>query len=69
MSWFDGLIPDCCMACFREVEDKWEMKETALCDDSCDYFLELFPIIKDGRINREKWELLEMAKEEPEWHR
>ena len=34
MSWFDGLIPDCCMACFREVEDKWEMKKQPGCGAS-----------------------------------
>lgn len=69
MSWFDGKIPESCRNCYRFEKGKWVYCEDAECDDSCDFFLALFPLIKeDGKIDEEKMDLLFTVTEEPEWH-
>lgn len=69
MSWFDGIIPESCRDCYRFVKGKWQYREDAECDDSCDFFLAMFPLIKEnGKIDEEKMDLLFTATEEPEWH-
>ena len=46
MSYFDGIIPKACAACFSWDGQKWVQADPGLCD-ACDYMLEMFPLL-DG---------------------
>ncbi len=68
MSWFDGYIPEACLGCFYQENGQWKEREDIECDDSCECYLCMFPVItEEGKLDREKLELLECAQEEPHW--
>ncbi len=69
MSWFDGYIPEKCLLCFQKKAGVWEMREDMHCDDRCDYFLSMFPVIWGEEIDKEKMERLERNPSAPLWHR
>ncbi len=69
MSWFDGQIPLECRACFHFHNGKWSFIENTLCDDRCDDYLAMFPLIKeDGSIDPKTLDLLNTATSDPIWH-
>lgn len=66
MSYFDGIIPKTCTACFSWDGQKWVQTDPGLCDE-CDYMLEMFPLLDgDQELQRKKWDLLTIL-DPPEW--
>ncbi|MDE7243340.1 MAG: hypothetical protein K2O18_05090 [Oscillospiraceae bacterium] len=66
MSYFDGIIPEICAACFHWQAGKWEIIDSGMCGE-CAYTLEMFPVLeKNGGINKERYQLLEVI-QEPDW--
>lgn len=66
MSYFDGIIPNPCAACFSWDGQKWVQTDPGLCDE-CDYMLEMFPLLNgDQDSQRKKWDLLTIL-DTPEW--
>ncbi len=69
MSWFDGYIPEECRDCFYQEGGVWKERENIECDDSCEFYLNMIPVItEDGKLDREKMELLECSTGNPVWH-
>lgn len=68
MSWFDGVIPEVCMNCFVQTDSGWRIKPEVECDDGCDYFLAMFPVVSErGRLLADKMEILHLTTGEPKW--
>ncbi len=66
MSYFDGIIPKSCAACFFWDGRQWIQEDPGLCDE-CDHMLEMFPLLDGDRESRQKkWDLLTML-DPPQW--
>ncbi len=69
MSWFDGKIPQGCRDCFHIDQGKWLFYDDLCCDDRCDFYLAMFPILtEDGQIDQEKMDIINAAITDPVWH-
>ena len=51
MSYFDGIIPKSCAACFSWDGRQWIQEDPGLCDE-CDHMLEMFPLLDGDRESR-----------------
>ncbi len=68
MSWFHGQIPGECRECFRCTDGIWQMNPDVLCDDRCDHYLFMFPILnQDGSIDHVKMDVLSLSRHDPVW--
>ncbi len=47
MSFFDGIIPQCCAKCFEFQDGHWRHKDPGLCDE-CDCAMVMFPLLPPG---------------------